>query len=125
MPIVGAVPVLPVRDVAASMRWYAEMLGFEGHPFPSQPPHSFAVLTQPTGVEIMLRRVGGDPASDGELTVYLRLDGNELRRRFAELDARGVTVTGLQKRFYGDTEFDVRDPDGHLLCLGEIVEDAT
>ena len=41
-----AVPVLLVADVEASLRWYADVLGFAADTFPPDPPYSLAILRQ-------------------------------------------------------------------------------
>ena len=37
-------PVFLVDDIASTMRWYQEMLGFSGEPFPPNPPHVFGAV---------------------------------------------------------------------------------
>jgi hypothetical protein len=49
-----AVPVLQVVDVARSMRWYREILGYRTIAYPAEPPHTFAMLHR-DGAEIMLQ----------------------------------------------------------------------
>ena len=49
-----AVPVLQVRDVEQSMRWYVDTFGFQPDPFPEKPPYGFAILRRDDS-EIMLQ----------------------------------------------------------------------
>jgi catechol 2,3-dioxygenase-like lactoylglutathione lyase family enzyme len=49
-----AAPVLQVADVAASLRWYKDVLGFAADVWPDNPPYTFAILRR-DGAEIMLR----------------------------------------------------------------------
>ena len=121
LSIVKAIPVLEVADVAVSMNWYREMLGFSADPFPETPPHQFATLRQgPT--ELMLR-CGTSKARPGQRQykwdVYLRLGGGHVRQLFAELTSRGVISRRLERMFYGLAEFEIKDPDGYVLCLAE------
>jgi catechol 2,3-dioxygenase-like lactoylglutathione lyase family enzyme len=53
-----AAPVFLVADVAATLRWYRENLGFDGLPFPEQPAHFFGIMTR-DDVEIMLQQLDG------------------------------------------------------------------
>jgi uncharacterized glyoxalase superfamily protein PhnB len=62
---------------------------------------------------------------EGAWDVYVRLTGNRLREVYAELQQKGVVVRPLERMFYGDAEFDVRDPDGYRLCLSEYLTDAS
>lgn len=39
----------------------------------------------------------------------------------AELKGKGYQVTDLRDTFYEMREFDLRDPDGNLLCFGQCV----
>jgi uncharacterized glyoxalase superfamily protein PhnB len=125
-PFRNVAPLFQVTDVSRSIAWYRDVLGFEVHTFPNEPPYVFAVLNSGP-VEIMLKH---NPCyqhmpPEGAWDVYVRLTGNRLREVYAELQAKGVVVRPLQRMFYGDAEFDVRDPDGYLLCLSEYLTDAS
>ena len=39
----------------------------------------------------------------------------------AEIKGKGYQVTDLRDTFYEMREFDLRDPDGNLLCFGQHV----
>jgi uncharacterized glyoxalase superfamily protein PhnB len=126
MPITQAVPVLRVADVAQSIEWYRQTLGFIGDPFPAQPPFEFAILRNGTA-EIMLR-CGSPPERDGprqyDWDVYLRLEAVPFREFYAQLQARGVVSRRLERMFYGLAEFEITDPDGHVLCLSQALENS-
>ena len=124
--IVKAVPVLEVADVGVSIKWYREMLGFSADPFPESPPHQFAILRHGQ-TELMLRY--GSPKTIAEQRqykwdVYLRLGGGQIRQLFAKLTSHGVVSRRLERMFYGLAEFEVKDPDGYVLCLAEELEDS-
>ena len=124
--IVKAVPVLEVADVAVSMNWYREMLGFSADPFPEAPPHQFAMLRHGQ-TELMLRS-GKSKALPGQRQykwdVYLRLGGGQIRQLFAELTSCGVVSRRLEQMFYGLAEFEIKDPDGYAICLAEELGDS-
>lgn len=125
-PFHNVAPLFQVADVGRSIAWYRDVLGFEAHPFPKEPPYVFAVLNSGP-VEIMLKH---NPCyehtpPEGAWDVYVRLTGNRLREVYAELQAKGVVTRPLQRMFYGDAEFDVRDPDGYVLCISEYLSDAS
>lgn len=121
-----AVPVLEVTDVAASMAWYREVLGFIADPFPQSPPFEFAILRH-RGTEIMLRRgtprLGPGPRPY-RWDVYLRLTGGRLREVYAELSRRQLVTRRLERMVYGVAEFEVTDPDGYVFCLSEELVDS-
>ena len=123
MPIQQVVPVLRVADVARSLAWYRQVLGFVADPFPSKPPHRFALLRH-GAVELMLRAgIGPDdrarPPYDWD--VYLRLDREPFRDLHARLEAHGVVSRRLERMSYGLAEFEITDPDGHTLCLAQPI----
>ena len=127
MPITHAIPLLRVADVARSIVWYREMLGFVADPFPAEPPYEFAILRHGP-VELMLRR-GSPPVRLAprryDWDVYLRRDGDRFREVCAAFAARGIVTRRLERMFYGMAEFEITDPDGYVLCLGQALEDTS
>jgi uncharacterized glyoxalase superfamily protein PhnB len=127
MPITQAIPLLRVAEVSRSLAWYRDTLGFVGDPFPAEPPHEFAILRHGQA-ELMLRR--GPPRIRPEprpydWDVYLRLEGSRFREVFAAFSARGIVTRRLEQMFYGLAEFEITDPDGYILCLSQLLEDAS
>jgi uncharacterized glyoxalase superfamily protein PhnB len=126
MAIKQAVPLLRVGDVARSMEWYRRTLGFAGDPFPASPPHEFAILRHGPA-ELMLRR-GSPPERPRprpyDWDVYLRLESSRFREVFAQFNSRGIVTRRLERMFYGLAEFEITDPDGYVLCLSQMLEDA-
>ncbi len=121
--IVDAIPVLEVVDVAASIDWYRDLLGFSASPFPQAPPFDFAILSH-GATEIMLRCGSPSPRNQPrqyQWDVYLRLHGQRLREVFELLASKGVVTRRLERMFYGLAEFEITDPDGYVLCLSEAL----
>jgi uncharacterized glyoxalase superfamily protein PhnB len=58
------------------------------------------------------------------LGCYLRLEGADFRELFAQLSARGIVTRRLERMFYGLAEFEITDPDGHVLCLSQLLDNA-
>ena len=121
--VFAAVPVFRVASVAASQRWYGEVLGFASDAVGPPDDPVFAIL-RAGDAELMLQRaqpgVGGARSATeagGGWDVYLRVsDVRALRARVAA-KARGAGP--LVERPYGCLEFEVADPDGHVVVLGE------
>ncbi|MBI1325350.1 hypothetical protein GC170_19470 [bacterium] len=121
MPIQRAVPVLRVREVEKSIRWYAETIGFRANPFPDKPPYDFAILFAGE-VEIMLQC--GDPIAEHppkpyQWHVYLKVTGVDMLDIYGKLEAAGRTHRRLERTFYGMAEFEVVDPDGYVICIAQ------
>jgi hypothetical protein len=109
------------------MEWYRGILGFVGDPFPTSPPHEFAILRQGQ-VELMLRR-GTPPVRSAprpyDWDVYLRREGTRFREIFAAYNAQGIETRRLERMAYGLSEFEVTDPEGYVICLSQLLEDAS
>lgn len=119
-----ATPLLRVADVARAAAWYRDVLGFEIDAFPDHPPYVFAILRRGTA-EIMLRqsRFGRLPEwEDWDLRLPLKTG---LRELYARLRALGVVTRQLERMPYCDTEFDIKDPDGYVICISQTLEDAS
>jgi uncharacterized glyoxalase superfamily protein PhnB len=56
--------------------------------------------------------------------VYLRLESNRFRELFTQFSERGIVTRRLERMFYGLAEFEISDPDGYVLCLSQMLQDA-
>jgi uncharacterized glyoxalase superfamily protein PhnB len=107
------------------MEWYRSHLGFVGDPFPKEPPFDFAILRHGR-TELMLRCVEASRQKQPQpyaWDVYLRIEERSIRDMFATLSARGVVTRRLERMFYGLAEFEIADPDGHVICLSQRLRD--
>ena len=57
--------------------------------------------------------------------VYLRLESSRFRELFAEFSARGIVTRRLERMFYGLAEFEITDPDSYVICLSQLLQDAS
>ena len=114
-------PVLVVRDLAISLPYWRDRMGFDVIGAFKDPP--ILVFMARCGIQFMLRETGGDPipgtnrawvgtAWDAHVWVD---DADALH---AEMEARGATVSDLRDTFYDNREFEVTDPDGYLIAFG-------
>ena len=118
----SAVPTFLVADVGATARWYAEHLGFQtAGAFPDSEPYAYASI-QRDGVEIMLLRLEGyqkpdltDRRPEGLWDAYIRMRG--VHAFYASVRDQDFIRMPLKKQFYGDWEFEVRDPNGYILVF--------
>jgi catechol 2,3-dioxygenase-like lactoylglutathione lyase family enzyme len=125
-----AVPVLQVANIETSCRWYAEVLGFAAHPFPNNPPYTFAILRREEA-EIMLQcpddesdgagppQRGADP--EFRWSIYLRISGTAILDVAAATGKKAKLMRGPERMPYGLVEFELCDPDGYRVCVsGEV-----
>lgn len=122
----SSAPCFPVADVGATMRWYEEHLGFTSYPFPKAEPYGFASLVRDE-VEIMLQLIQGYQKPDlyhlrsgGVWDAYVRMEG--VKEFYESIRERVPIIRPLQKQFYGDWEFEVKDPNGYVLVFSELID---
>lgn len=110
--------VLTVRDVVKSEAFYREKLGFSPGGFWGEPP-CFCIVGR-GGVTIFLDQL----QEPGEIPVnqywaaYVYVEdvdayAEEVRNRGTEI------MRGPENMEHGCREFDVRDPDGHIIGFGQ------
>lgn len=123
-------PNLVVRDVAASMKFYQTVLGFQpAITVPEQAPYVFGSVTN-GGVEIFFndqKAVAADyPALGtkpigGALTLFIEVDGIEETLAAVQKSNAKVTMP-LKTQFYGMREFAFQDPEGWEITIAERVK---
>jgi catechol 2,3-dioxygenase-like lactoylglutathione lyase family enzyme len=117
-----AAPTFLVPDVAASIRWYADQLGFRiTGTFPPAPPYGYASVGR-DGVELMFLCLSGYAKPDlrarrpeGIWDAYIRMSGVEAY--YDSLKHAPFIHSPLIQRSYGDREFEVIDPDGYIVVF--------
>ena len=107
-------PNLAVRDVAASVAFYREVVGLElEHAFDDG---SFALLRR-GGAELALVH-SDSPQPQG---AYLYVTG--VKTLHAHCAERGGPIVGpLTMEPWGVLDFVIEDPDGHRIAIGERME---
>jgi catechol 2,3-dioxygenase-like lactoylglutathione lyase family enzyme len=116
-----SVPVLRVRDVAATVAWYRRHLGFTAESFPERAPYEFAIIER-DGVQLLIRcardarHVTRDRHAGWDL--YIWVDGLDLGVLQASMAHAGEIVRPLSPLGASMAELEVRDPDGYVLCIG-------
>ena len=120
------VPLLICSDVPAQIRFYTEVLGFAVVSRMDDVGASGFASLQSGGAEIMLASptyVPKAPRVDGrypQSAYYIYVsDVEALRRRVAGAE---WPATECVDRFYGLREFEVVDPEGHVLLFGQNIE---
>ncbi len=115
-----SVPVLRVRDVAATVAWYRRHLGFSAEAFPEHGTGEFAIIER-DGVQLLVRRaMDGRGKADGHSgwDLYIWVDGVDFARLEAAMTIAGDVVRPLSPMGSSMAEIEIRDPDGYVLCIG-------
>lgn len=121
-------PNLVVRDIAASLAFYRDVLGFTiGMSVPDAAPFVFVGLER-DGVPVFLNDVKAvmedfpamaSTPPGGTATMFFVVTGVDALH---EVVAQKTTIVmPLKTQFYGMREFAVTDPDGHLITFAERV----
>jgi catechol 2,3-dioxygenase-like lactoylglutathione lyase family enzyme len=120
--IEDAMPIVPVADIAATMAFYTEVLGFEPRFVASD--RRFAMLAHGAAAIQFIKTddPGALAATATNIAIYLPVRGVDrlyeaLRPQLVKLPEGRVRPPFDQA--YGMREFHVKDPDGCLLFFGE------
>ena len=105
----GAEPILSVADMARSVKYYVEVLGFANAEWGTD---EFTAVRR-DGAGIYLCR-GGQGRSGTWVWIGVE-DVGELHREYQE---SGATIRHAPKNFPWAYEMKVEDPDGHVLRFG-------
>jgi catechol 2,3-dioxygenase-like lactoylglutathione lyase family enzyme len=109
-------PTLGVRDVATSLDFYTGALGFGVIVSMGEPPNFAIVSRDAVGLGVVQTEA---PAVAEFACCYFDVDDVEaLHQRCVDAGAR--IVAPLTRQPWGNYDFVVADPDGHLLACGEV-----
>jgi catechol 2,3-dioxygenase-like lactoylglutathione lyase family enzyme len=111
-----AMPVLGVADMAKSLAFYRDKLGFAVSAW-GEPP-TFAILQRGT-VTIALASADTPAVSKNWAAYVYVADADTL---FAEFKRHGVVLHDPPTdQPYNCRDFVVDDPDGHMICFGKVL----
>jgi hypothetical protein len=119
----GIAPVFPVADVDATVRWYADTLGWEYNVFPPALPFHWASMRSGR-VEIMLQWVEGYAKPDlqprregGVWDAHVWVD--DVNALHAHLTGKAELMRGPMDLPYGCRELWMRDLNGYVLVFAQ------
>jgi catechol 2,3-dioxygenase-like lactoylglutathione lyase family enzyme len=128
MEVLRAIPALPVREIARSVRFYCDLLGFTLH----HAADAFAIV-QRDAVELHLwaaaddswqSRAGGAPVVSGAEsflagTASCRFEVEGVDELYRALEGLGILHKhgALADKPFGTREFHVVDPDNNLVTF--------
>jgi len=112
-----ATPVLRSTNYPRSRAYYCDTLGFvvkeEGGD-----PAEFGILDQGSAIIFIDAWHGGPTPRDQGWDVYFHVsDVHALYKTYRQKEA--IILTEVQETEYGMLEFEIRDPDGNILCFGQ------
>jgi catechol 2,3-dioxygenase-like lactoylglutathione lyase family enzyme len=105
------IPILRVNSVAASIRFYVDVLGFKLD-WGGEDESSFASVSR-DGRAIMLSQ-----GEQGQPGTWIWIGVEDIEPLFAEYSAKGVKVREQPTNYAWAYEMKIEDPDGHVLRFG-------
>ena len=115
--------MLMCKDVQAAIRFYADVLGFEVLARMDGVGDSGWASLGNGSVQVMLASPAYIPAgqkTDGRFTqATYYYWANDVAALHQHVQAKGYETSDLAVRFYGNKEFDMTDPEGHMLTFGQ------
>ena len=108
----SAIPILNVKNVAASIDYYVEKLGFEKEWDWGTPPDFACVMRD--DVRIFLCQDG-----QGGAGAWISIFVHDVDALYDDYKARGAIIRQAPANFpWGVREMNIEDPDGHRLRIG-------
>lgn len=112
-----SMPVLQVADVKRSEAFYCERLGFRSNGIWGDGPDFCIVQRGRVTIALDRSRDGGPIPTNQYWAAYIYVEDADALCK--QVSGKGVEILrGPEDSFYGLRDFDVRDPDGHLLAFG-------
>jgi uncharacterized glyoxalase superfamily protein PhnB len=124
-------PMLNVADIERSLSFYQAIAGFELVSSRDALEQWRWAHIRAGDCELMLSESGG-PANPGAPVDTSEDDGwpaiyyfypEDVTALYGEIRRQGLQASDLRVTFYGMKEFELRDPDGHILWFGQETEE--
>ena len=118
MALLRSMPLLQVADVRRSVAFYERLGFFCGGPWTHDGEATFAIVQRGEVTLGLQRLAGADSTSNTHWAAYLYTD--DAQALHAEFAAAGLEPSELRRNTdYACDDFEIRDPDGHLIAFGQ------
>jgi PhnB protein len=129
----SVIPALAVADVAASLKFYNDVLGFETtFTMPDERGELVHGSAKRGGVEIMVGRVNPEdphnqaPLGRGFVLYTTVADDEDIDALFDRAKARGAKIVAEpMDQFWGHRDWTIADPDGYMTTVSKVVAEVT
>ncbi|AHY52503.1 bleomycin resistance protein [Bradyrhizobium japonicum] len=117
----GSATVFVVSDIAASLAYYRDVLGFEVTFEYGQPPSYACLCRDEVGLHLLAAAATKRMPGHGGICIFV----SDVDQVYAELSGRGARLLNRpEDRDYSMRDFDVVDADGNQLTFGMGTDDA-
>lgn len=119
----GLTPMLICADVQASIKFYEDVIGLEVEGRMDDVGKTGWASLGKGNVHIMLASPTYFPempkVNDRYYQAQYYFYTDKLEELHEQIKGKGVEVTGIIEQFYNMREFELVDPDGHILIFGQ------
>ena len=124
MTVKSCIPVIPSADLEKSLRFWVEGLGLAmDRPMRREGRLIGCMVHNSRNLYFWLNQSNGTPVTpenyEGIRLYWAPANIHEIRERLKQL---GYTVSEIEDRDYGQTEFFVTDDDGFSHCFGVAIK---
>ena len=115
--MIRCMPVLQVSNVKTSEKFYCDKLGFKSLGTWGEGLDFAIVLCGDVTIALDRSRKGGPIPTNQYWAAYVYVEDADALSK--QMRSNGVEIVRApEDMFYGSRDFDIRDPDGHLLAFG-------
>jgi PhnB protein len=119
-------PVLAVKNLDASVKFYTEKLGFKLDFNFAGPDgkNAYASISLPGNNSLMLSAIDSlDHRGQGVVLMLYLADDKDLDTYYKEVQVKGVSIAQpIKDEYWGDRVFSVTDPDGYYLSFAKTIQ---
>jgi uncharacterized glyoxalase superfamily protein PhnB len=117
MKMTRLIPMLPVKNMPASVDFYCEKLGFEVEQ--RNDDWGWASLRFDDCRLMVDQSINSNSNASRDSILYLY--PTDIVEYHKQVRRNGLVVPELEATFYGLTEFRIEDPDGNRLWIGQNI----
>ena len=115
--MIHCMPVLQVENVSRSEAYYCEKLGFESLGTWGDGPNFGIIQSGEVTIAFDRSRNGDAIPTNQYWAAYIYVEDADALCKI--MRSNGVEIVREpEDKLYGSRDFDIRDPDGHLLAFG-------
>ena len=119
MPVQSCIPVIPSADLERSLRFWVDCLGFSMSSEMHKDGRLIFCMLKKDSLWFMLNQRAGTPVKpDDYESIRLYWTPTDIHETRERLKGLGYSVSDLEDREYGQTEFFLTDDDGYSHCFG-------
>lgn len=121
---IGTLPVLPVQDVAKTLTFYKDQLGFN-ELFNQPGENGLLVNGQVTkeGCHLMFNLNPEDAGKGGGgIYLWIRIEESDIDAYYTKLVEQNVEIVEeIKDQFWGDRSFTIKDCNGYILAFNKAI----